>query len=325
MLGCYANTEIRTPNIDRLAQTGVRFTNAFTSAPVAREPGSRDAALSDALAGAGYNCGSGDDFLDAQTPAKPFFLTLIWPSPAAVPVVQKGLDQYAATSFEAMGWEPAAANATQKEMLKDVPGNLRKYAAGITTLDGQLPPLFARLQQHNLWENTLIIFTSSRGFLAGHHGLWGDATASEPVNMYEEIVRVPLIWTWPSRFPPQTVRNDVVSSYDLLPTLCDLTRATPPAAGNRDGQSYLSYVYGRRLPKKQSWHDVVFARLRNTEMARDDRYKLILRDQGKGASELYDETMDAAEKENQYANPQYVNVRDRLTAALAAWRGRSGG
>src|ERR1700683_4634781 len=139
MLGCYAHTEIRTPTLDRLAQTGVRFTNAFTSAPVAREPGSHDAALSDALAGAGYNCGSGDAFLDAPTPAQSLFPPLICPPPAAVPVVQKGLDQYAATSFEAMGWEPAAANATQKEMLKDVPGNLRKYAAGITTLDGQLP------------------------------------------------------------------------------------------------------------------------------------------------------------------------------------------
>jgi len=329
MLGCYANTEIRTPNIDRLAQTGVRFTNAFTSAPVAYEPGPRDVALSNALAGAGYNSGSGngssDVFLDAQTPAKPFFLTLAWPSPAAVSVPQKTLDQYAATSFEATGWEQAAPNATHKEMLRDVPGNLRKYAAGISTLDGQLAPLFAKLQQRNLWDNTLIIFTSSYGFLAGHHGLWGDATASEPVSMYEEIVRVPLIWTWPSRFPPQTVRNDVVSSYDLLPTLCELTNAAPPAAGNHDGQSYLPYVYGRRLPKKQSWHDTVFARLRNTEMARDDRYKLILRDQGKGANELYDEVTDAAEKENQYDNPKFVSVRDRLTASLAAWRARNAG
>src|ERR1700731_3813374 len=88
MLGCYANTEIRTPNIDRLAQTGVRFANAFASAPIAQEPGQRDAGLSDALAGAGYNRGSGDgssdSFLDAQTPAKPFLLTLAWPSPATV-------------------------------------------------------------------------------------------------------------------------------------------------------------------------------------------------------------------------------------------------
>ena len=32
--GCYGNPEIRTPNIDRLAATGVRFENFFTTIPV---------------------------------------------------------------------------------------------------------------------------------------------------------------------------------------------------------------------------------------------------------------------------------------------------
>ncbi|NOY59053.1 MAG: sulfatase-like hydrolase/transferase, partial [Calditrichaeota bacterium] len=34
VLGCYGNTIIRTPNLDRMARTGVRFVNAFASAPV---------------------------------------------------------------------------------------------------------------------------------------------------------------------------------------------------------------------------------------------------------------------------------------------------
>ena len=33
-LGCYGNGEIRTPNIDRMAHDGLRFTNAFCSNPV---------------------------------------------------------------------------------------------------------------------------------------------------------------------------------------------------------------------------------------------------------------------------------------------------
>ena len=33
-LGCYGDTTVRTPNIDRLASEGVRFTQAFTTAPV---------------------------------------------------------------------------------------------------------------------------------------------------------------------------------------------------------------------------------------------------------------------------------------------------
>src|SRR5215831_12871896 len=33
-LGCYGNPDIRTPNIDRLAAEGVRFTQALSSNPV---------------------------------------------------------------------------------------------------------------------------------------------------------------------------------------------------------------------------------------------------------------------------------------------------
>jgi len=329
MLGCYGNREVRLPNIDRLAQTGVRFMNAFSSSPVAQERSLPETQLGDVLAGAGYIRGAATsavqagEFLDAQTSTKPFCLAIAWPRPDAATIPKKDLDLYAGASFESTGWDAAAPNATQKEMLRSVAGNLRKYAAGLSMLDGQLPLLQSKLQQRGLWENTLIVFTSNNGYLAGHHGLWGDGLASDPVNMYEEVVHVPLIWAWPSRFPPQTSRNEVVGSYDLLPSLCELTGATPPP-GRSVGESYLPFVYGRRLAKKQSWRGMAFGRFRNTEMARDDRYKLVLRDRGNGPNELYDESVDATEKINQYDNPQFVTVRDRFTSALADWRGRIG-
>jgi arylsulfatase A-like enzyme len=326
MLGCYGNKEIRVPNIDRLALVGVRFSNAFSSSPVALERSLPEGLIGDVLASAGYNRGSAtsagqaSEFLEAQAPAKPFSLTLTWSRPAAAAIPQKYLDLYAGTSFEATGWESAAPNATQKEMMRSPQSNLRKYAAGLSMLDEQVPVLLSKLQQRGLGDNTLIVLTGNNGYLAGHHGLWGDGLASDPINMYEEVVHVPLIWSWPSRFPPQTMRTEVVGSNDLLPSLCELTGAAPPPGRDLTGQSYLPFAYGRRLPKKQSWRGVTFARFRNTEMARDDRYKLILRDQGKGPNELYDESVDVTEKTNQYDNAQYVTVRDRFASALAAWR-----
>ena len=317
MLACYGNSEVRTPHIDRLAQTGVRFQNSFSCSPVAPDQS--------AFAAAGYNCGRGNspaqagEFLDAQEPAKPFFLVVAWPSPNTVTAPQKNLDLYAAAGFETIGWDSPAPNATKPEMLRDVPGNLRKYAAALTTLDEQIPTLVAKLQQRGVWDNTLIVFTSNGGYLLGRHGLWGDATASDPANLYEEVVHTPLIWTCPSRFPPQTVRNEVVNSYDLMPALCELAGVAPPAGSHVP--SYLLFAYGRRLGKKQSWPDLAFGRIRDTEMARDDRYKLILRNQGKGANELYDETADPKEQTNQVDNPKYVITRQRLTNQLTAWRG----
>src|ERR1700704_8159 len=61
MLGCYGNKEVRTPAIDRLAQTGTRFLNHIASSPM---PGpARDALLTAGGASldklhqaAGYTC-----------------------------------------------------------------------------------------------------------------------------------------------------------------------------------------------------------------------------------------------------------------------------
>jgi arylsulfatase A-like enzyme len=321
MVGCYANSEVRTPNIDRLAQTGVRFHNSFSCSPVGTDQA--------AFAAAGYNCGhstsatQAGEFLDAQAPAKPFFLAIAWPSPNAVAAPQKNLDLYTKTGFETVGWDFQAPNATRKEMLRDVPGNMRKYAAALTTLDEQIPTLQAKLQKRGVWDNTLIVFTSNGGYLLGRHGLWGGATASDPVNLYEEVVHTPLIWTWPSRFPPQTVRNEVVNSYDLMPALCELAGVAAPAGSQ--GPSYLPFVYGRRLGKKQTWPDLAFGRIRDAEMARDERYKLILRNQGKGPNELYDETADPKEQANQVDELKFLSMRQRLTGQLTAWRGAQKG
>jgi arylsulfatase A-like enzyme len=318
MLGCYGNTEVRTPNIDRLAQTGVRFSMAYTNIPVPHE--SRTTVtkrIAAALAPAGYNCGAGSEFVDQQTPDKPFFVSVELPSPTTVIPSPKNLDRYAAAEFDSIGWNTAAPNATHKDMLRDPRGNLRKYAAAVTTVDDQLATLLDKLQQRGLAENTVVIFTTGCGFLAGRHGLWGNSLASEPPNMFEEVVRVPLIWVWPSRFPPQTVRNDVVSSVDLQATLCALAGVAAPQGA---GGNYLPFVYGQRLPKKESWPDVAFSRVRNTEMARDDRCKLVLRDQGKGVGELYDLVADSGEQVNQYDNPQFGSTREHLTTRLAEWR-----
>ncbi len=328
MVGCYENKEVRTPNIDHLALTGVRFSSTFSSAPIGAESAAavQEARLSQALGAAGYNCGPSTvkaaGFLDAQTADKPFFLTVILPSPLSENVPSKNLDLFAATDFESIGWEPAAPNATHKEMLRDVAGNLRKYSAGLAAADQQVGELLIKLHDRGLLDNTLIVFVGVNGYLLGHHGLWGDATASNPVNLYEEVVRVPMIWSWPLRFPPQTVRNEVVSVYDLLPTICDLTGAAPPADRIPAGHSYLPFVYGRRLPKKQTWPDIAFARAGNAEMARENRYKVILRDQGKGPNELYDEVADPRETTNQYDNPEFVSIRDQLMSALGSWRGQ---
>jgi arylsulfatase A-like enzyme len=265
------------------------------------------------------------EFIGQQSGGQPFFLTVGYLNPHT-PYEghpQKYYDMYAKTSFDTVGWEPAAPNALrEKEYLSDIVGNLRKAAAAATALDDQLPALIGKLKQHGVYDNTLIIFTSDNGYLLGRHGLWSKGLASDPINMYEEVVQIPMLWAWPGKVPVQHTPPETVSSYDFMPTLCDLA-GVPVPKRNLCGRSYLPLVTGKRLPRNETWRNYVFGHYRNTEMARDARYKLVLRNAGKGPNELYDLRSDAREKVNQYDNPAFVNTRERLTRELAGWRDRT--
>ena len=172
-------------------------------------------------------------------------------------------------------------------------------------------------------DNTLIIFTGDNGYLLGRHGLWSKGLASDPINMYDEVMRVPMIWNWPGKIPTEYVAPDMVSFYDVMPTICGITGAPEPEGRKLCGRSYAPLIRRERLPKKEPWKQVAYGHFRNTEMIRDTRFKLVLRDGGAGPGELFDIAADPREMTNQYANPQFITVRDRLSKDLAAWRQRT--
>jgi arylsulfatase A-like enzyme len=330
MLGCYGNKEIRTPNIDQLAAGGVKFHNTYACAPVAatsratlltgRTPMQPEqgtaGTLADVLAGQGFRCGAGEDgrFLDEQQPGKPFFLTV---SHKAADPPRKYTELYANTKFDSIGWEPPR----DKSMAQDVAGNIRKRAAALTALDDQVPPLLKKLEARGLRDNTLIIFVSTNGVLLGRHGLWGNGLASDPPNMFEEVVNVPMMWNWPGRTPVESSRSEMVGLYDVLPTVCEIAGA--PVPQHLCGRSFLRLVEGRLPSKKERWPATqVFGHFQNTEMVRDNRFKLVLRNDGKGPNELYDDRADPRERVNQYENRQFVTVRDQMTKDLAGWKAK---
>lgn len=262
-------------------------------------------------------------FLDQQSKDRPFFLTVSHLNPH-VPYdghPQKYYDLYKDTKFSTFGIQPAAPNALrEKEYLNDSVANIRRCAAAVTALDDQLPPLQRKLIEKGFFENTLFIFAGDNGFLLGRHGLWSKGLASNPINMFEEVMQVPMIWSWPGRVPVEGVRPELVSFYDFLPSVCDAAGIKPPAGRNLCGRSYLPLAANRPLPKKEPWRELVFGHFRNTEMARDNYFKLVLRDEGKGDNELYDIRRDPRETANRYDDPGFTTVRDRLAGQLAQWR-----
>jgi len=268
---------------------------------------------------------AGGTFLDQQSKGKPFFLTLAYPGPGApiADVPAKYQEMYESATFDSFGIQPVAENAKAgKDFLQNPLASLRQYAAAVAALDDQIPALQRKLLAKGLFEDTILVFTSDTGALLGRHGLWADGLASDPVNMYDEAMQVPLIWQWPGRVPVHSARPELVSSYDFLPALCDATGIAAPAGKNLCGRSYLPMVLNKPLPKKEPWSNVVYGQLRDAEMVRDKSFKLVLRAKGEGPNELYDMRKDFREKNNRYSEPAFVSVRGELTKQLAAWRAK---
>lgn len=346
ILGCYGNKEVSTPHMDLLAKTGTRFLNHAACAPepgvgrstlvtgrtpmqlheaetlAAGEPG-----LQSLLSGMGFatedaEASAAPKFLDAQQAGKSFFLHVRCPYLDAPyeGVAQKYRDQYAKTKFDTFNPDRMAPNAARgKELLADPIGSLRKYAAAVTAFDDEVGVLMARLSARGLLDNTLIVLTATCGNLATHHGLWGAGSASNPPNMFQEAVGTPLIWSWLGHVPSEITRPDQVSACDFVPTICEAASSNLPSA-NLCGRSYLALATGKPLPKKQPWKTTVFAADHGTWMARVERYKVVERTPGAG--ELYDLIADPTERQNQYENPQFLDVRQELSGSLAAWKQR---
>ena len=353
MLACYGNKEVQSPNIQRLSDTGTRFLNHFAAASVpalnratmltgrtpmqigdSATPGAADVLLDKVLADAGYAThasgaaaaadvsADAQKFIDQQSAGKSFALTVSFTDlkPPYPGTPQKYLDRYSQENFDSYALDPVAPNARgNTDLLVNRIANLRKVAATITALDDQIGALLTKLTQKQLLDNTLVLFGSTCGALYGRHGLWDAGDASNPVNMYDEVVRTPLIWSWPHRMPPQGLVIEMTSAYDLVPSVCDLLSLAAPGR-NLCGRSYLPVAQQKKLPKKQPWRKAVCAHTGNTDMAREEDYKLVLRDGGKGPGELYDLVKDPFEKVNLYDNPEYLDVKTRLSAQMTAWK-----
>ena len=77
------------------------------------------------------------------------------------------------------------------------------------------------LAETGLAENTLVIYCSDHGEMAGEHGCWWKS------NYYEGSVGVPLIARLPGVIPEATTSNAICNLMDLGPTFIEAAEANP--------------------------------------------------------------------------------------------------
>ena len=193
---------------------------------------------------------------------------------------------------------------------------LSGYYAAITGMDRGIGRIVAWLEQNGLRENTLILFTSDNGMNMGHHGIYGKGNGTFPQNMYDSSVKVPMLISRPGSLPQGVVNRDLLSHYDIFPTLLDYVGLANPQAGSLPGSSFAPLLGGRPMPGRD--HVVVYDEYGPVRMIRDRRWKYVHR-YPYGPHELYDLENDPDEGHNLAGDAQYQGRLRELKLAMEAW------
>jgi arylsulfatase A-like enzyme len=285
-LGCNGNPAIRTPNLDRLAGEGMRFTHGFVASPQcspnrsailtgrsphaittsrlhAPMPESQQTAL-EHLKERGYHVGAFrkvhqgvkfDRRWDFYGNDKQSFRSFFEAAPKDKPFfLHVGfIDPHRPYKPGAFlpAHDPAAVQVPG--WLPDTPAirrDLADYYDEIARMDAECGEIMKLLEERGLADNTLVVFT-------GDNGMPFPPRAKG--TLYDAGIRVPLLARWPGKVKAGSVSDELVSHVDFLPTWMEAAGLRSPAA--IEGRSFLGALLDKTYPVRdeifaeRNWHD----------------------------------------------------------------------
>jgi arylsulfatase A-like enzyme len=170
------------------------------------------------------------------------------------------------------------------------------YLGEIAYMDNQIGEFLTWLRERGELENTIIVAIADHGESLGEHGIYGHTE-----YVYQEVLQIPLIISWPGKIPEGRVVNELVRSIDLMPTVLDFLGLSIPEfvqgeslrglLGNRDEagpevENRVSFFESRYLENLFGWSALEGVEYRGNKYIRSPR------------CELYDLVQDPRENDN---------------------------
>jgi arylsulfatase A-like enzyme len=191
---------------------------------------------------------------------------------------------------------------------------MKDYFNTAASLDRNIARTLYYLDQHQLTDNTIVIYLSDQGFYLGEHG-WFDKRW-----MYEESFRTPMVMRYPGVIKPGTKNNDFILNLDIAPTMLSAAgMAIPP---NMQGKSFLPLFTQRQAPWR---NEIYYHYYENGEHAvsphfgvKTKRYKLIHFYKRVDGWELFDLEKDQSEMNNLYGKKGFEKITASMRQLLSA-------
>ncbi len=185
---------------------------------------------------------------------------------------------------------------------------IRLYNAMCSQIDANIGRLMTTLEELEVADDTMIVFTSDHGDMQGSHGLKNKCLP------HEESAGIPLI-TYVPGLQGGRLTDALVSGIDMMPTCLDL--AGLPAVAGVDGQSFATLLRG----ETEQACDAVFSERGNWCMIVRNGWKLAAEKHEKGLIPSFMTHLDEDpyELRNRFEDPTVAELREDLLIRLTAW------
>ncbi len=210
---------------------------------------------------------------------------------------------------------------------------MREYLGAVASVDRNIGRILDTLDELQIADDTVVVFSSDHGYNLAHHGLWHKGNGrwlltnsqGPRANMYDHSLRVPAVVRWPKRLKPGARVDEIVLNIDWFPTLLAMAEVAVPAKTLIWGRSFLPLLEQQKIEWRTSFYaeyDQKHVEMVDQRMWRTPAWKLV-RDSREGMDELYELSTDPGEHRNLIGDSS-PRVRKAIKLLDAALRERMG-
>lgn len=189
----------------------------------------------------------------------------------------------------------------------------KHYYASITFIDEKVGLIIDELKRKDMYDNSIILFTSDHGDMLGDHNHW------RKTYPYEGSTHIPFIVKFPKNisgiYTEGSKIRQTVELRDVLPTFLETAKAE--IQEGMDGMS-LYRLYMEEKPKWREYIDMEHTNYRDYKdwYALTDGYMKYIYFASTGEEQLFDISKDKTESKDLSSNKKYMEVMEKWRKRL---------
>ncbi len=217
------------------------------------------------------------------------------------------IEKPASMSPEKIAERPVWAVGGKNEAQNFNPKQVREYFAMIQCIDDNVGRIMNYLDENELTDNTIVVFTSDHGdMMYEHHKM-------DKGNPYQAAAKIPFIIRYPNKIKAGKIIEKSYTTCDFAPTLLGLVGA-PEIEGAHGINDAATFFNDETIVKSDRIVYLTDSPFNVWTAAIDGRYKLVL--SCRDTPWLFDLERDPDEYINFYSDPAYAEIANKLQAEL---------